>query len=120
MCYSWFFGALAAILSGTTYVLLYENVPRHPYLLWLVTASAVTFVMYGVDWLFGRQGKAETPETVLHLLTAAGGFVGAWLGRAFFGYKVDWRGNPWMQIVLSLCAVGHAALIYTWLLAPLE
>lgn len=116
MCYSWFFGALAAILTGTAYVLLYQNVAWHPYLLWLMAISAVTFVMYGVDRVIAKQGKAETPETVMHLLSAGGGFVGAWLGRAVFGYKVDWKENPWMQIVLIVSTLGHAVLVYNWLI----
>ena len=116
MCYSWFFGFLATILAGGAYVLLFENVPWHPYLLWLIAINAVTFVMYGIDSVFGRQGKAETPETVMHLLSGTGGFVGAWLGRAVFGYKVDWKDNPWMQIVLFVSAIGHAVLAYYWLI----
>ena len=118
MCYSWFCGALAAILVGTSYVLLFENVSWHPYLLWLIAVNGVTVVMYGVDSVFGKQGKAETPETVMHLLSAGGGFVGAWLARAIFGYKVDWKDNPWMQILLFVSALGHAVLAYNWLIRP--
>jgi uncharacterized membrane protein YsdA (DUF1294 family) len=118
MCYSWFFGALAAIVTGIAYVLLYQNFPWHPYLLWLIAINAVTFVMYGVDSVLGKHGKADPPETVLHLMSAGGGFVGTWVARPIFGYKVDWKGNPWMQILLIVSTLGHAVLAYSWLINP--
>jgi uncharacterized membrane protein YsdA (DUF1294 family) len=116
MCYSVFFGLLALILTGGAYALLFEYVTWHPYLTWLAVINGVTLVMYGVDSVVGRHGKAETPETPLHLMSAAGGFVGAWLGRAIFGYKVDWKANPWVYIVLAASTVGHGVLVYQWLL----
>ena len=120
MCYSLFFGFLAAILTGTAYALLFDYVEWPPYLSWLVAVSAVTFLMYGIARVVGKHGKAETPETALLLLGAAGGFVGAWLGRAAFGYKVDPSERPWVQILLFLTTIGHLVLVYNLLIRQPE
>ena len=77
MCYSLFFGFLAATLTAIAYALLFDYVEWPPYLSWLVAVSTVTFLMYGVDRVLNREGKAEMPELPLHLLSAAGGFAGA-------------------------------------------
>jgi uncharacterized membrane protein YsdA (DUF1294 family) len=120
MCYAWFFGILAAILSAIGYVLVYDYTSLHPYLGWLAAINAVTFVMYGVDDLFCKQGKAKTPEAVMHALMAAGGYVGAWLGRALFGFKLYWDSNPWVQIGLILAAIAHAIVAYNLLVVGPE
>jgi uncharacterized membrane protein YsdA (DUF1294 family) len=119
MCYLVFFGFLALILTGGAYALLFDYVTWHPYLTWLVSINGVTFLMYAIDSVMGKQGKVDTPETALHLLSAGGGFIGAWLGRALFRYRVDWKGNPWVYIVLLVSAVGHGVLAYNWLIKGL-
>jgi uncharacterized membrane protein YsdA (DUF1294 family) len=116
MCYTLFFGFLSVILTAVAYTLLFEAVTWHPYLTWLVSINGVTLLMYGIDSVLGKQGKVETPETVMHLLSAGGGFVGTWLARAIFRYKVDWKGNPWVYIVLLVSAVGHGVLAWNWLI----
>ena len=116
MCYLLFFGFLSMTLTGVAYALLYEFTGWHPYLTWLVSINGVTLLMYGIDSVIGKQGQVEAPETVMHLLSAGGGFVGTWLGRALFGYKVDMKGNPWVYIVLVVSTVGHAVLAYNWLI----
>jgi uncharacterized membrane protein YsdA (DUF1294 family) len=116
MCYSLFFAFLSAILSGAAYVLLFDYTDWHPYLSWLVAVNGVTFLMYGIDTVFVKRGKAQTPEMALHVLSAAGGFVGGWLGRKLFGYKVDWSDRPWMQILLFLTTIGHLVLVYELLI----
>jgi uncharacterized membrane protein YsdA (DUF1294 family) len=120
MCYLVAFGLIAAVLTGGAYAMLFANTTWHPYLTWLVAINGVTLVMYAIDRWIGRQDKVETPETVLHVLFAGGGFVGAWLGRAIFGYKVDLAANPWLQIILILTTIGHGFLIYRWLLSELS
>lgn len=112
MCYSLFFGFLSAVLTVTAYALLFDYVEWPPYLLWLLVVNGVTFLMYGVDRVVSKHGKAETPEATLLLLSAGGGFAGAWLGRALFRYKVDWSERPWVQILLFLTTIGHLALVY--------
>ena len=118
MCYLLFFGALSAILIGVAYALLFELVTWHPYLTWLVAINGVTLLMYGIDSVMGKQDQVETPATVMYLLSAGGGFVGAWVGRRLFRYKVDWQRNPWVHIVLVVSAVGHGVLAYQWLINP--
>ena len=117
MCYFVVFGSLAAVLTGAAYVLIYQYTAWHPYLTWLVAINVVTLVMYVVDRWMGRRDKVDTPETIMHLLFALGGFVGAWLARAILGYKVDLRDRSWLYIVLLASVVVHVVLAYRWLIA---
>jgi uncharacterized membrane protein YsdA (DUF1294 family) len=120
MCYFTFFGVLAAILTSGAYALLFEVFAGwHPYLIWLVAINAVTPVLYGFDRWMGRQDRVETPETIMHLLSAAGGFVGSWLGRALFRYEVDMEERPWAHTVLMMSVIGHGVLVYQWLIKGL-
>jgi len=117
MCYFVFFGFLSVTLTGVGYALLFETFTAwHPYLTWLVAVNAATFVMYAIDSWMGRQDKVDTPETIMHLLSAAGGFVGAWLARAIFRYKVDLKDRPWLYLVLVVSVIGHGMLVYQWLI----
>ena len=116
MCYFVVFGSLSAVLTGAAYVLIYQYTTWHPYLIWLVAINGVTFVMYVIDRWMGRRDKVDTPETIMHLLFALGGFVGAWLARAILGYKVDLRDRSWLYILLLVSVVGHAVLVYHWLI----
>ena len=116
MCYFVFFGSLSAVLTGVAYVLIYRYTAWHPYLIWLAAINGVTFVMYVIDRWMGRRDKVDTPETIMHLLFALGGFVGAWLARALLGYRVDLKDRSWLYILLLVSVVGHAVLVYHWLI----
>ena len=73
--------------------------------------SAVSFVAYGVDKGAARRGTWRTPEVLLHVLAAAGGWPGALAGQRVFRHKT--RKQPFRAIfwctVIANCAV--AALI---------
>ena len=45
-------------------------------------------------------------------LRLAGGYAGAWLGRALFGFKLYWDSNAWVQIGLILAAIAHVIVAY--------
>lgn len=49
--------------------------------------NVVTFVVYGVDKLLAMKGKWRIPETVLLLLAAIGGGLGAWCGIGCWHHK---------------------------------
>ena len=50
------------------------------FLCYMVVINIVAFVAYGVDKLNAKRGKWRIPETVLLLLAAIGGGLGAWCG----------------------------------------
>ena len=120
MCYFVFFGILSVILTGVAYALLFETFTAwHPYLIWLVAINAATLVMYAIDSWMGRRDKVDPPEMLMHLLSIVGGFVGAWLARVIFRYRVDLRDRPWLYLVLVLSTIGHGVLVYQWLIVGL-
>ena len=75
-----------------------------------------TFALYGLDKALAKARGARVPETILNLLAIQGGFAGAWLGMAVFRHKTNYRKHPLIWTVLALSTIGHAVLIYLWLL----
>ncbi len=57
------------------------------YLIWVVIASGITFLLYGLDKAQSKNGGWRVPEVVLHGLALAGGFPGGWAGRSIFRHK---------------------------------
>ena len=97
------------IAAGITAFLLYFAYGRLPlYPCWLFCVSIVTFIFYGYDkHQSGKDGAWRVPEAVLHLLSLAGGFVGAFLGRRYFRHKTQ---KITFIIVIVLSILLHIAL----------
>ncbi len=53
----------------------------------LVAINLVTFALYGSDKRRAITERQRIPESVLHVLTAAGGTIGAWTGQRVFRHK---------------------------------
>ncbi|MBL8726460.1 MAG: DUF1294 domain-containing protein [Planctomycetes bacterium] len=52
--------------------------------------NAVTLAVYGFDkWRARRPGARRVPERTLLWLVLLGGWVGAWLGMAWFRHKTQ-------------------------------
>jgi uncharacterized membrane protein YsdA (DUF1294 family) len=83
-----------------------DGVNMSYYLTWLVTASVILFVLYGLDKARARKGAWRVPEITLHVLALAGGFAGGWAGRSIFHHKTKKGIFPF---VLILSTVIHAA-----------
>ena len=79
------------IAAGITVFLLYfayERLPLYP--CWLLCVNIVTFLFYGYDkHLSMKDGAWRVPEAALHLLSLAGGFIGAFLGRRYYRHKTQ-------------------------------
>jgi len=78
---------------------------------WLLAWGVVTFGLYGYDKAQAKIGGGRVPEIVLHILTLAGGVVGAWLGRFLFHHKTRKLG---FLVVLVLSSVLWAGLGYLY------
>lgn len=59
------------------------------YLFVLSAASLTALVLYGADKLLAVKGTARIPERYLLGIAAAGGAVGALLGRILFRHKTQ-------------------------------
>jgi uncharacterized membrane protein YsdA (DUF1294 family) len=57
------------------------------YWIWLVIASVITFILYGLDKAQSKRSGWRVPEIVLHGLAIVGGFIGGWVGRSMFRHK---------------------------------
>jgi uncharacterized membrane protein YsdA (DUF1294 family) len=103
--YTWLAIALVAGL-GLLLVLL-TDWPL--FLIWILSVSVITFLMYGYDKSQAQQGGWRVPEIVLHGLALAGGFLGGWLGRAVFRHKTR---KPVFTVVLAISTVLYLGLAY--------
>ena len=78
-----------------------------PYPCWLVCINFVTFLFYGYDKWQSMIDGWRVPEAVLHLLSIAGGFIGAFIGRIFFRHKTQ---KLFFIIIIIFAALLHIAL----------
>lgn len=79
---------------------------------WLLAFSIVTFVMYAIDKAQAKREGGRIPNVVLHLMSLAGGYVGALFGRIVFKHKSNVRNNPLFLVSLILGFAISVAFIY--------
>ena len=96
-------------LEFLTLKILYKTNEISPYFLVLASTSIVTFVLYGFDKIQAKHDGSRVPETVLHVLALAGGFIGGWAGSLIFRHKTS---KPVFLVVLLLATTLHAGLYY--------
>ena len=99
---------LAFIAWPILLVFLINSTELSPYVCWLVSASIVTFVVYGLDKASAKLGVWRVSERTLHLLSLLGGFGGAALGLIVWQHK--FRKGIFIAIIL-LSALLHFGLI---------
>jgi len=104
------FGVISVVLViivGVAALIFTRQQQLHPYWIWLITLSVMTFFWYGFDKGQSKRAGLRVPEMVLHLLTLAGGFPGGWLGRLFFRHKT--RKDAFL-VILIVATVLHLGL----------
>ena len=79
---------------------------------WLLAASVVTFLMYGIDKTQAKRDGGRIPNAILHMMALVGGFVGALFGRIVFNHKSNVRSNPLFLVTLILGFVISGVFIY--------
>ena len=101
-----FFLLIAAGIVAFLFYFAYGRMPFYP--CWLFCLSVVAFLFYGYDkHQSEKEGAWRVPEVVLHLLSLAGGFVGAFLGRRYYRHKTQ---KIVFILVIILSALLHIAL----------
>jgi len=108
------FSLLAIGLIIIVSLIIYLNTGWPFYLIWLVTLSAITFILYGFDKGQAMINGLRVPEIVLHGLSLMGGFPGGWLGRMAFRHKTR---HVVFTIVLAASTVLHLAGVI-WYFRP--
>ena len=77
--------------------------------------STTAFVMYGVDKSAAEQHGRRIRESTLHIVSLAGGWPGALVGRHVFRHKT--RKQPFRSLFWITVAANCAGLV--WLLTML-
>jgi len=102
----------AIVLLGCvvlTYAFVFPATEWPTYIVWLISCSLGTFVIYALDKGAAIVGLLRAPELLLHLAALAGGFVGGWLGMLVWHHKVR---KQMFYVVLSAATLVHTAIIY--------
>jgi uncharacterized membrane protein YsdA (DUF1294 family) len=105
----------AIILSMISLLLmfgiLYIITKWSPHNLWIISASVVTFALFGIDKTLSRTDQTRIPESVLHIFTLLGGFLGQILGRIVFNHKTNFKRHPSFTIVLVISILIQVAIV---------
>jgi uncharacterized membrane protein YsdA (DUF1294 family) len=101
------FSILAAILVAVSGLALIFFTDWNPFLIWILAASLVTFILYGYDKAQAKLGGTRVPEIVLHGLVLAGGFLGGWLGRWVFRHKIR---KPIFTVILTISTILYLGI----------
>lgn len=84
-------------------------------LILLLTPTAITFLLYGLDKLLAKLHARRIPERVLILAAVLGGSIGALLGMFVFRHKVRkpkfYIGIPVILLLQIALCIG---LIWFW------
>jgi len=74
-----------------------------------VGVNVATMLAYGCDKYLARTGKRRVPEAALHIMAAAGGTPGAFLGQLVFRHKT--RDRRFHLVFWAIAAVQVAILL---------
>jgi uncharacterized membrane protein YsdA (DUF1294 family) len=78
---------------------------------WIGLASAVAFVMHGLDKRAAIRGRRRVPEARLHLLELIGGWPGALLAMLLFHHKTSKSSFLVITVAIVVLWCGLAAWI---------
>ena len=85
---------------------------------WLLTFFAalnlLTFALYYFDKRAAIRGTRRTPENTLHILSAFGGWPGAFLAQRIFRHK---SGKTGFQVVFWITVIMNVS-VTAWLWMP--
>ena len=101
-----FFLLLALILSVGIGIALWYFTPIHLLWIYLITLTLITFLFYGYDKYQAINRNTRIPEIVLHLLTLAGGTIGAVAGQLLFRHKTKKLSFRVVFIIIAVVQIG--------------
>lgn len=115
MFYFLIFGTVDFVLFAYFYATFNQHTNWAPYFVLLGALTLLTFINYGVDKGLSKIGRVRIPELLLNVLTALGGFLGAWMGMGLFNHKTNSKQHRTMWIVLVVSTLVHALFIYRYI-----
>jgi len=81
---------------------------KHIILIYLAMINVVTFFVYGIDKWKSQHDRWRVPESVLLILAAIGGSVGAWLGMKVWHHKTQHKKFKYGVPVILLVQIALA------------
>lgn len=99
---------LVVIAIGSTFL-------PHPFVMWFLLASALTFLIYGGDKLAARKSWRRVPESTLLVFGLLGGWPGAIVGQQLFRHKTQKQPfKTWfvITVILNLIVLLVAAYAF--------
>lgn len=107
------FTAAGAVIAVLLAVVIVGAVGWHWLVAWLIAISATTFGFYGLDKILSKlQDRIRVPELTLHVLTLAGGTIGAVAGQRAFRHKTTkavFQQRFWLIVTVQIIAVALVA-----------
>lgn len=103
------YGIVAIGLVIILYAFLFPATEWPGYVVWLISWSAVTLILYGLDKGLSKVQWLRVPELVLHAAALVGGFVGGWLGMLIWRHKTRHQS---FYVVLLIATLIHGGIIY--------
>jgi uncharacterized membrane protein YsdA (DUF1294 family) len=95
-----------AVFTGLALVLMGVSVLRAMF----AGVNVATLLTYGYDKYVSRTSGRRVPEAVLHLLAAAGGTPGAFLGQMLFRHKTRDR---WFRLIFLVIVTVQTLTLLT-------
>ena len=83
-------------------------------LAWYLVIGAATFVVYAKDKRAAINGNWRVPEKTLHILSVAGGWLGALIAQDKLRHKTQkqpFRAIYWLTVVINVA-------VFIWTLTP--
>ena len=116
MKFSFSFTIMALLLIAVFIFVFYVDSQLPLYVAWLVSLSLTTLIFYWVDKRLSmiRRWEVRISERTLNLLTLAGGFPGAWIGRLLCRHKTNIKKHRGMFVIPLVSTLLHAGLTYAF------
>ncbi len=110
------FGLIGFALSAALTGILWGLSGAPPILAWLGSINLVTLIIYRYDKVIAGTGATRVPERILHLLTLAGGTVGAAIAMWLFPNRHKTSKGDFVLIFFLILTVQLIAVAgYFWL-----
>ena len=106
-------GQKKRLLMGAAFygiLLLLAVMHKLPWLIvaWYVVIGMVTFLMYAKDKKAAQNNQWRTPESTLHLLSLAGGWVGAMVAQTYLRHKSqkpEFRMMYYLTVIINMAGL---------------
>ncbi len=105
---------IAIILSAIIAAVIWRYTALGNVGAYIIAITIITFSFYGYDKKQSQYNKMRVPASILHLLTLAGGTIGAISGQMFFRHKTK---KVKFQIIFIVIVLAQIASLILFLKA---